>query len=518
MKRHAFLLFLLCVAVYAVFTHGGIRSPDSEVAFRTAESLAHSGTFAAQGYLDRWPDFGFARGTDGRLYSRYQPLQPLLMAPLVWLAEPLSRSERLQRVLSPVPGSHYVTWSPPVVIGMAPADPAPHLLRFLVMSFGVFVSALQVVVFFFLVVKLTGSLRSGWVASVLYAFCTMNLSYAGTLFKEPLVGLLTLGAFVVLMPVRGTTRVEGGAWLLPLSGFLAGLGLATHLQGALFIPFIGLLAAVYGYRDGGWKGFFRYALLWGMGMLPVLALLGWHNVARFGHVLDTGFRASAAEMQEQRFQSPVTGLSGLLFSAGKGVVFYCPIVVLGALLWRKLHRERPVESTVWALMILGRILFLASFRDWHGGFCLGPRYLLNLFPYLLVPLALELEHMIETRRRRGTLFVVTWLALCQQIYFATGEIFAYLYRIRWIGLRSGLDVFKDDFLYFSWMVSPLVYLYNGIRGPFLLRKVPFGDWPLLVVLCALALLLLALGFRRGLPPLTVASAPSPAPAPPSPGP
>ncbi|NQT94800.1 MAG: hypothetical protein HQ559_18735 [Lentisphaerae bacterium] len=518
MKRHAVLLLLLCLGVYAVFTHGGIRSPDSEVAFRTAESLAHKGTFAADGYLDQWPDFGFARGKDGRLYSRYQPLQPLLMAPLVRLAEPLSRSERLQRVLSPVPGSHYVTWSPAVVMGVAPSEPAPHVLRFLVMSLGVLVSALQVLVFFVLVVKLTGSIRSAWLASILFAFCTMNLSYAGTLFKEPLVGLLTLGAFVVLMPVRGTTRVEGGAWRLPLSGFLAGLGLATHLQGALFIPFIGLLAAVYGYRDGGWKGFFRYAVLWGTGMLPVLALLGWHNVARFGHVLDTGFRASAAEMQEQRFQSPITGLSGLLFSAGKGLLFYSPVAVIGALLWRKLHRERPVESTVWALMALSRILFLASFRDWHGGFCLGPRYLLNLFPYLLMPLALEMEHMIATERRRVALFVVTWLALCQQVYFATGEIFAYLYRIKWIGLRSGFDVFKDDFLYFSWKVSPLTYFYNAIRGPFLLRRVPFGNWPLLVLLCALALLLLLLGFRRGLPPLSVSQGRAPGPPQPSPAP
>jgi len=516
MKRHAVFLLLLCVAVYAVFTHGGIRSPDSEVAFRTAESLARRGTFAVDGYLDAWPGFGFAPGTDGRLYSRYQPLQTLLMAPLVRLSGPLSRSETLQRLLYPVPGSHYVTWSPPVVIGMPPADPAPHLLRFLVMSFGVFVSALQVVVFFFLIVKLTGSVRSGWLASILYAFCTMNLSYAGTLFKEPLVGLLTLGAFLLLVPSRGTTRVEGHAWRLPLSGFLAGLGVAAHLQGFLFLPFVGLLAAVYGYRDGGWKGLFRYTVLWGLGTLPVMALLGWHNVARFGHLLDTGFRASAAEMQEQRFQSPVTGLSGLLFSAGKGLLFYCPVVVLGALLWRRLHRDWPVESTVWALMALGRILFLASFRDWHGGFCLGPRYLLNLFPYLLVPLALEMEHMIATRRRRAALFLVTWLALGQQVYFATGEIFAYLYRMKWIGLRSGIDVFKDDFLYFSWKVSPLVYLYNGIRGPFLLRRVPFGDWPLLVILCVLALLCLLLGFRRGLPSLTASSARSPAPPPPSP--
>jgi len=494
MKRHAALLFLLCLAVYGVFTHGGIRSPDSEVAFRTAESLAFRGTFAVEGYLDQWPGFGFAEGRDGRLYSRYQPLQPILLVPFVRVADWLTRCDGVRRLLRPVPGSHYVTWDPGVVQGRPPADPRPHLLRFLVLPFTILVSAAQVAVFYLLVLKLTGDTKAAWLCSIAFAFCTLNLTYAGTLFKEPLIGLFVLSAFLLLVEktrLPDTTPGRGEGRLL-LSGFLAGLAIATHLLALPFVPFLAFMAAAAGYKKGRWAGSARTVAIWGLGVLPVLAFLAWYNFDRFGSVLDTGFRASAAEMQEQRFQSPLVGVSGLLFGAGKGLLFYCPIAVIGAFLWPRFHRQRPVVSAVCAALVLVRLLFVGSFRDWHGGFCLGPRYLVNVTPFLLLPLAFWIRDVLQDRdpARLRALFLAAWVCLSEQMYLAMGEIFAYLYQVKWNGLRAGVDVFKDDQLYFNWRLSPLLYLNEGIRGPFLLKKIPLSNGVLLGILCAAAFLLL----------------------------
>jgi hypothetical protein len=95
-----------------------------------------------------------------------------------------------------------------------------------------------------------------------------------------------------------------------------------------------------------------------------------------------------------------------------------------------------------------------------------------------------------------------WVCLCQQMYFALGEVFSYLHSVKWEAGRAGVDVFKGHFLYFSWKVSPLLHLHDGIRGPYLLRTAPLSDGALLGILCALALLLLALVFvgMRELPP------------------
>ena len=77
-------LGLAIAVVYALFSYGGIRSPDGEVLYRTAESLVRDGDFSIEP-LEAWPEFGVARGRDGEWYGKYGPGQPLAAAPLVWL-------------------------------------------------------------------------------------------------------------------------------------------------------------------------------------------------------------------------------------------------------------------------------------------------------------------------------------------------------------------------------------------------------------------------------------------------
>ncbi|MBM4143969.1 MAG: hypothetical protein FJ225_10325 [Lentisphaerae bacterium] len=497
--RHIVPLFFLCAAVYALFTHGGIRSPDSEVAFRTAEALALRGTFALEGYLDQWPGFGMAPGRDGRLYSRYQPLQPLLLAPFARAAEAMRACPVARWFLRPVPGSHYVNADPRVIRGQTPADPGPHLVRALVMPFAILVSALQAVVFWMLILRLGGSARAAWAGAAVFAFGTLNLSYAGTLFKEPLVGLLTLSALLPLFPAGAARGSPGlGAGALVLSGLLAGLAVAAHLLAVSIVPFVALFAALQAYAGQGRRGFAAGAALWVLGLLPVLALLGWHNFDRFGHALDTGFRASAAEMGQRRFLAPWVGMSGLLFSAGKGLLFYCPAAVAGALCWRRLHAARPALSWTLAALVLARIVFVGSFVDWHGGFCLGPRYLVNVVPFMLLPLCLRIDDALRRPRpwAAAALLALAWLAVCQQVYFAMGEIFGYMHGVRWRGMAAGFDVFKDGYIYFSWRASPLLHILEGGRGPFLLRKAPLPDGALLALLCAAFLPLVGLAASR----------------------
>ena len=59
----ALRLFLVGLAVYLAASYGGIRAADGEVVYRTAEALAHEGSFAVEESLP-WKGFGLARGTD----------------------------------------------------------------------------------------------------------------------------------------------------------------------------------------------------------------------------------------------------------------------------------------------------------------------------------------------------------------------------------------------------------------------------------------------------------------------
>jgi len=484
-------LFFVTLAVYILFSYGGIRSPDSEVAYRTAAGLLDRGAFAAEGYLAGYPRFGYAPGTDGKLYSRYQPLQPLVLAPFLWLGDVLTRCPLCRAAVPHVPGSHYAALDPGVMLGNPPARPGPHLRRMMPALSNTLFAALTVWLFAWVVWRLTDSLPAAWFSGGVFAFCTLHLTYAGTLFKEPLLGLLILGSFACLL-ARGPHRV---AWTA-CSGLLAALGIATHLLAIPFLPFLGGLAlALWWRRERSWSRLLKAGAAWGGAMAPVLLLLAWHNAARFGNVLDTGFRASQTELDADRFTAPWSGLAGLLVSPGKGLFLYCPIVLVSLFVWRRFHRRYPLLSWFTIATAGSRLLFVASFHDWHGGFCLGPRYLLNLLPFLLLPLGLWVADVARrpSRPRLLGLFVVTSLTLCQQIYFALGEVFSYLHWIKW---ETRGAIFVNNSLHFDPRLAPLLNLPKGNRGPFLLHDFPLGDALLFATLCLAGMLAAGLACYR----------------------
>jgi hypothetical protein len=90
--RQLVLVGILSAAFFALFSYGGIRSPDGEVQFRTAEALATRGTFAVRSRVPRLKDFGLPAGTDGRYYSLFGPAQPIACVPLIDAARCINRT------------------------------------------------------------------------------------------------------------------------------------------------------------------------------------------------------------------------------------------------------------------------------------------------------------------------------------------------------------------------------------------------------------------------------------------
>ena len=64
--------------------------------------------------------------------------------------------------------------------------------------------------------------------------------------------------------------------------------------------------------------------------------------------------------------------------------------------------------TAWFILALSltRWVFMACRSDWHGGWAIGPRYLIPAIPFMLVPLADWLERwptLSRSRRLGGAL-------------------------------------------------------------------------------------------------------------------
>jgi len=452
------------------------------VVFRTCEALARDGSFAIGEGL-AWQGFGVAPGREGRLYSVFGPLQPIACVPFArlddaWLGDGGARAARLPAGIS----YHVDRGLFDAVRGSRPADLRPHARRFVASWLNVLAGAAAALLFLLLARTVAGRAEPALGAALLFAAGSLAWPYAGTFFSEPLAAALATGALALL--ARADPRLPGarggGDLALAGAGLAAGLSTAAHLTSALYLPPFLLYAAVA--APSGRRG--RRALVFVAGSALPLAALALHNWLRFGSPLETGRGvdpAAAAALGYGRFVAPWEGLVGLLVSSGKGLLFYSPAVLLGLAAWPALRRRSPALAWSLAGAALLRLGFVAARSDWHGGFALGPRLLVTLVPFLLLPVAAWLAERPERWRIGGAVLLA---AAAQQLYFALAEPFVYLHLTN----RADGD--------WAWEVSPLLHLWEAPVGPFWLAG---RGVPLALAWLAGALLLLpalALAVRR----------------------
>jgi hypothetical protein len=480
--------FFACLVLFTLTTYGGIRSPDNEVVFRAAQSFADRLHLDVEGSLDDWDGFGVARGRDGAQYPIFGPVQSIALAPFVLVGRAIVAGWSGDPALPPslyVGGGLFTA-----LYGTPLRDRPAHALRLVCASFNVVVGALCVVVFFLVLGRLTGSRLGALIGATFFAAGSLLWPYTGTYFSEPLAMLFVLLSFHWLAGLL--TAGNEAAPPSPLSagraGLALGLGVATHLSAALFIPFFAAIPWLTRHRRDR-AGALRLGLGYLAGVSVVLALLGVYNWSRFGNPFETGRTAvpGAADLFGYGvFTAPWPGIYGLLLGPGKGLFLFSPAVILGLISWPALHRRFPVLSWTLGGAFVARWLFIATRSDWHGGFSLGPRYMLMIVPFLLLPIGVAIDERIQ----RGDRGFIPWLAaaliLCvaQQAAFCTGEIFTFLHTAKHQAERAGIDVFAGDRLYLDWQWSPLFRLLNGRRGPFLLTGVGLGNLQLWSILSA----------------------------------
>jgi len=470
-------LVVVTALVYIVFTYGGVRSPDSEVVFRTAEALATNHTFGLPKELRGMKSFGLPAGEDGRYYSIFGPGESVACLPFVEVGLWLNRTGWYKNIRDFVPVSHYVDIGIIYFVdGAAPLDVEPHALRFIVSFFNVFVGTLCVCFFFLILKLLTKSDAAAWCLSILFAFGSLMLPYSGTFFSEPLATLLVILSLYCLIWNDVTPEVSGSQMRFSLlcSALFLGMAITVHITAILYAPFFfayGLYPFLRTSRSLKRSAISGAIFVAGVGLF--LALLAYYNYVRFGNILQTG-RTVMARVDYSDFVAPWRGLYGLLFGSGKGIVLYCPAAVISLFFWRPFHKRYPALSYTILASVFFRICFIASRSDWHGGFSLGPRYLVMAIPLLMIPYATVVTQWFQTRKTMSilVLFLLTLGCVAEQIYLSLGEIFSFLQITKWSYAARGIDVFRNDALYLDWNKSPLLYLLDAKRGPFIMRFLP----------------------------------------------
>jgi hypothetical protein len=329
--------------IYLAFLPPGIYSVDGNSMLAVAESVV------TQHNLTVPIGLGIP-GRDGQAYSAWYPLQSLLSIPVVMAASVVSHFLHVPL--------HFVAAA---LAGVLPA----------------LFTAVTVALVALISLQLGSTLQGARRSALCFAGGTIALAYARTFYAEPLLSLLAAISIYLVF-----SRSNRAILLAALVALFAVLAKPTGI-------FLGPALATYLLLK---KTPARFALTPAVGAGLGLLLYFLYNLLRFGNPLTFGqlwiFSLSALPQ----------GLAGLLFSPGRGLLWYSPAVLLAILGFRKAWRTKPVEGLLIAAIFAGFLSLHSLYENWHGGWSWGPRYLLPVLPGLMA-----LTGLLEGKAAKGLL-------------------------------------------------------------------------------------------------------------------
>ncbi|MBI2862259.1 MAG: hypothetical protein HYX89_05525 [Chloroflexi bacterium] len=224
--------------------------------------------------------------------------------------------------------------------------------------------------------------------TLVFGFGTLAFPFSSEFFGHQTSSFFAFGAFLLTFLV--TRRGWSQAWLL-VAGLSAGAAVLTEYP-AVIIAFL-----LFGYlllltrRPAA-------LILFVVGALPVAAIQIAYNVLAF----DSPFRLSYAYVDvvsQPMFAGAREGLFGvtapslstlreILFSP-RGLLVLSPLSLLTPLgLWLMVLRKQLwPEAALFSAIIVAFLIYNSGYYDPFGGVSPGPRFLIPMLPYAVIPLA-----------------------------------------------------------------------------------------------------------------------------------
>lgn len=395
----AFFL-LLCLA------HGNLETPDSAFTMNAARALwlrGDAGLLRAEdgggwlaerlaaGWIAQHGGASYGRtGLDGRhQYVWFPHGHVWLMVPAVAVGEVLARwfpaAEERYRARCPEPdGRVYaegqLVWHQGAAALLLPAA----------------AGATTLLLLFLLARALGGTDREALLSASVTGFATQCFPlFRETLSDGPGLALLLAALLVAVRAFEGAA----GPRLLLLGGLAAGAAVLVRYQHAFPVLALALAVALAARRQRRWSLLGMLAL----GGLPAAVALFGTNWLRFGDPLDTGYPPFATWFD----YPPWLGLPKLLFAAGKGILWFSPLLWLALPLAARRANVPVLRWLCWTLLLIPLLLFSAT-SGWQSGQCWGARY---VTPGVVAFLALLLPQARPWRRWPRTFGALVGLGL-----------------------------------------------------------------------------------------------------------
>ena len=284
---------------------------------------------------------------------------------------------------------------------------------------GIFVNSLIItliaLVIFCFSFELFKSRLVAFTLSLIFIGCSFVLPYNTTFFPQPLQGLCVIaGAYFLYKSKKGNwilgLLVQRQTYFAGLAGLFLGLSVFAHPTSVIFIPgFIVYSLSFSKYRIE--MVFIIFLIVLGV----VLFFVGFINFLKFGSFTEFGYGWMAELSTHVGFE----GLIGLWVSPGAGLVFFFPIVILLPIALKDFYRRNRglFFLTVYILMVtwlyFGTLWYAGPYwqtTTWSGGLAWGPRYLIPLLPFLVIPFGSLIVNLQYHNKK--TLLKVLVVSLC----------------------------------------------------------------------------------------------------------
>lgn len=311
--------------------------------------------------------------------------------------------------------------------------------------------ALTDLVVFAFALELYRSKKIAIVLSLLLGVASYLWPYQSSMFTQPLLGLCAISSVYFLF-LSDKSRIKHAEIF---GGIILGMVSLAHPTGVMIIPGILVYALLLLRKDK--RKIAKFLIFF----ILSISFTFYLNEVRFGSPLDFGYR----DEQSLKLHNDVTGLVGMIFSPGKGILFFFPISVLVPLtIWKFLKREKWLAILIIYVFFIYWLWFGTTINPyWGANGNWGPRYLVPTLPFLI----LSIGTLIKNSNFR---YIIIGLAVAGFIVNLLGVLVWEMYDYTYGWERLSLWKFgMKSWDLFTWggSYSPIVLSWQVLNSDYL---------------------------------------------------
>jgi hypothetical protein len=414
----------VCAVLYFWTAPGRILFPDDEIVFQTTRAIYERGSLAIEGIprrtgeLEGRPDgtFGWAPGAHGERYGFFGHALAIAALPGYALGK-LGASHANTKWRHALRSDHYYLHA-----RSQDAD----WTRFGVTLTNVWITPLAAWLLMKWLVAIGFAWRTSTWCALVYATGTLAWPYSRTFLSEPLSAAVLVGCAWCIAECHralddaATSRAR--RWSIGAGAFAA-IAVHVHVLNTVALPCL-LAYALWNRKDA-----LRTALPGLVVAAAGVAVLLLGQWLRFGDAFETG-----RYDHYSWWIVPGEGALATLVGPGRSIFLYALPLVLAIPMWPALRRRLPAVAWLVLAICVTRWLLVVMRSDWWGGWSIGPRYLVPVIPFAIVPLAIVLERLPSwSRARRLGVYAVLAIAIALSMHLALHSIFEHMLHLTTTG-------------------------------------------------------------------------------------